>query len=91
MVNRFAGFSGAAIQFNIGQALIYAPGQHILACALEIERQHCIRATVFVAERIGELALVGDSAGVAMRQRIAAAMDKLKTVQAGRLRTAVQS
>ena len=50
------------------------PKQHILACALEIERQHGDRALVFVAERIGALALEGDVAGVTMWQAIAAAM-----------------
>lgn len=38
--------------------------QHLWACALAIERQHGARAPVFVAERIGALALAGDAAGV---------------------------
>ena len=50
------------------------PEQHILACALEVERQHGESAPVFVAERIGALALEGDFAGVEMWKAIAAAM-----------------
>lgn len=50
------------------------PEQHILACALEVERQHGELAPVFVAGRIGALALVGDFAGVKMWKAIAAAM-----------------
>ena len=50
------------------------PEQHILACALEVERQHGERAPVLVAERIGALALEGDVAGVTMWKAIAAAM-----------------
>ena len=50
------------------------PEQHILACALEVERQHRERAPVFVAERIGALALEGDFAGVEMWKAIAVAM-----------------
>ena len=50
------------------------PEQHILACALEVERQHGERAPVFVAKRIGALALEGDFAGVTMWQALAAAM-----------------
>lgn len=42
------------------------PEQHVWACALAVERQHGQRAVVFVAERIGALALQGDTAGVAM-------------------------
>lgn len=39
--------------------------QHIWACALEVERQHGERSAAFVAERIGALALQGDTAGAA--------------------------
>ncbi|WP_447753182.1 DUF6961 family protein [Sphingopyxis fribergensis] len=51
--------------------------QHLWACALAIERQHGARAPVFVAERIGALALAGDAAGVARWTAIAARMDQL--------------
>ena len=50
------------------------PEQHILACALEVERQHGERAPVFVAERIGALVMQGDVAGVEMWKAIAVAM-----------------
>lgn len=51
--------------------------QHLWACALAVERQHGARAPVFVAERIGALALAGDAAGVARWTAIAARMDQL--------------
>ena len=51
--------------------------QHLWACALAIERQHGARAPVFVAERIGALALAGDAAGVARWTAIAARMNQL--------------
>lgn len=51
--------------------------QQLWACALAIERQHGVRAPVFVAERIGALALAGDAAGVARWKAIAARIDQL--------------
>ena len=51
--------------------------QHLWACALAVERQHVERAPVFVAERIGALALAGDAAGVARWKAIAARMAQL--------------
>jgi len=51
--------------------------QHLWACALAVERQHGERAPVFVAERIGALALAGDAAGVARWKAIAARMAQL--------------
>ncbi len=51
--------------------------QHLWACALAIERQHGARAPVFVAERIGALALAGDAAGVDRWKAIAARMARL--------------
>lgn len=53
------------------------PEQHIWACALAVERQHASRAAVFVAERIGALALEGDAAGVEMWKAIGAKLDAL--------------
>lgn len=53
------------------------PEQHIWACALAVERQHGPRAAVFIAERIGALALQGDAAGVEMWKAIAARLDAL--------------
>jgi hypothetical protein len=50
------------------------------ACANEVLQQHGDRAPVFVAERIGALALSGDEAGVATWQAIAARMDQLNAV-----------
>jgi hypothetical protein len=55
------------------------PEQHVWACAVAVERQHGDRAPVFVAERIGALALAGDAAGVAMWQAIAARLHELRS------------
>lgn len=55
------------------------PEQHVWACAVAVERQHGDRAPVFVAERIGALALAGDAAGVAMWQAIAARLQELRS------------
>lgn len=52
--------------------------QHVLACALAVERMHGDQAPVYVASEIGRLALEGDSAGVAMWRKIAAALDSLR-------------
>lgn len=51
--------------------------QHLWACALAVERHHGARAPVFVAGRIGALALASDAAGVERWQAIAARMAKL--------------
>ncbi len=51
--------------------------QHLWACALAIEKQHGDRAPVFVAERIGALALAGDAAGIERWKAIAARMERL--------------
>lgn len=59
------------------------PEQHIWACALAVERQHGSRAAVFVAERIGALALQGDAAGVEMWKAIAARLDALSRSDPG--------
>ena len=47
------------------------------ACANETLKQHGERAPVFVAERIGALAVAGDLAGVETWKAIAARMDEL--------------
>lgn len=54
------------------------PDQHIWACALAVEKQHGEGAPLFVAERIGALALAGDDEGVAMWKAIANRLDALK-------------
>lgn len=51
--------------------------QHLWACALAVERQHGARAPVFVAERIGALALAGDAAGVGRWRAIVVRMAQL--------------
>ncbi len=51
--------------------------QHLWTCAVAIERQHGARAPIFVAERIGALALAGDAAGVDRWKAIAAPMAEL--------------
>lgn len=59
------------------------PEQHVWACAIEVERQHGDRAPVFVAERIGALALAGDAAGVEMWKAIAARLDQMRVPPIG--------
>jgi hypothetical protein len=51
--------------------------QHLWAYALAIERQHGTRAQIFIAERIGALALAGDAAGIERWKAIAARMAQL--------------
>lgn len=51
--------------------------RELWGCALEVERQHGAGAPVFVAERIGTLALAGDRAGVETWRAIVARLDKL--------------
>lgn len=51
--------------------------RELWACALEVERQHGASAPVFVAARIGALALAGDSVGVETWRAIAGRLDKL--------------
>lgn len=53
------------------------PDWEIWACAHALERSHGERARAHIAERIGELVLRGDMAGVATWKRIAAAFDVL--------------
>jgi hypothetical protein len=48
------------------------------ACASTIMRNHGERAPVFVAERIGALALAGDADGLATWRAIASRMDQLR-------------
>lgn len=54
------------------------PDQHIWACALAVEKRHGDGAPLFVAERIGALALAGDEAGVAIWKAIAVRLDALR-------------
>lgn len=60
------------------QFVSLTPEQHIWACALAVEREHGTHAPLFVAERIGALALAGDAAGVQMWQAIAARLDAVR-------------
>lgn len=59
------------------------PEQHVWACALAVERQHGPRAAVFVAERIGALALQGDTTGVEMWKAVAVRLDDLSHTDRG--------
>lgn len=62
--------------------MVLSHQQHVMACALLVEKQQGKRAGVYVAEQIGRLALEGDAAGVAMWKEIAVALDRLN--RAGR-------
>ena len=56
--------------------------RELWACALQVMRQHGDQAPVFIAERIGALALKGDEQGIATWQGIAARLDALNSQQA---------
>ena len=51
--------------------------RELWACANEVLRQHGDHAPVFVAERVGALALAGDAAGVETWKAIASKMDQI--------------
>jgi hypothetical protein len=53
------------------------PDQERWGVASMVLRRHGDRAPVFIAERIGALALAGDKAGVALWKDIAAKVDQL--------------
>jgi len=55
------------------------PERELRACALLIERQHGEGAPLWIATRIGELALAGDMAGVERWRAIAACLDQLRS------------
>ena len=52
-------------------ARMITPERELWACALLVEREHGDNAAIYIAERIGELALNGDAAGVARWKTIA--------------------
>ena len=54
------------------------PDRELWACALLVEREHGERAPLWIAERIGTLALAGDAAGVERWQAIAACLHSLR-------------
>lgn len=54
------------------------PDQERWAEAIAIERLHGERAPVWIAERIGTLALAGDSEGVARFKQIAARLEAMR-------------
>lgn len=51
--------------------------QELWACALLVEKQQGSGAPLWIAQRIGELALSGDMAGVERWKAIAAKLDSL--------------
>ena len=55
-----------------------SPDHERWAEALAIERQHGDQAPVFLAERLGALALTGDDAGVERLKQIASKLDQLR-------------
>lgn len=59
------------------------PDQERWAEAMAIEQRHGDAAPVFVAERLGALALEGDWAGVTRWQAIAQRLDSLRSGQRG--------
>ena len=59
------------------------PDQERWAEALAIERLHGDRAPVWIAERIGALALAGDAAGVERFRQIAEQLGELRHARGG--------
>lgn len=57
--------------------------QELWGCALAIEKQHGDHAPVWIAQRIGELALAGEMDGVELWRAIAAKLDALRSTRAG--------
>jgi hypothetical protein len=55
------------------------PERELWACALLVEREQGDNAAVYIAERIGALALEGDAAGVARWKAIAEKLSLLWT------------
>lgn len=53
--------------------------RELWACALAVEKQHGEQAGVWIAERIGTLALAGDGEGVARWKAIAEKLSLLWT------------
>lgn len=51
--------------------------RELWACANQVLESHGEKAPVFVAERIGALALAGDSDGIATWKAIASRLDQL--------------
>lgn len=51
--------------------------RHVWACALAVQNLYGPRAALHIAERIGALALQGDSEGIAMWKAIATRLDVL--------------
>ena len=52
--------------------------RELWASALQVQKQHAEGANLFVAERIGALALAGDEAGIAIWKEIARRLDMLR-------------
>ncbi|WP_443029356.1 DUF6961 family protein [Sphingopyxis sp. QXT-31] len=57
------------------------PERELWACALLVERQHGEAAPLWIATRIGELALAGDMAGVERWKAIAAKLDQCRAAR----------
>ena len=55
------------------------PERELWACALAIEKEHGEQAAVWIADRIGALALEGDAEGVARWKAIAEKLSLLWT------------
>lgn len=56
--------------------------QELWGCALAIEKQHGDNAPVWIAQRIGELALAGEMEGVELWRAIAAKLDAIRAARA---------
>jgi hypothetical protein len=68
---------GCAVPFAVDAGGVTLSSWELWACAATVLRQHGERAPTFVAERLGALALAGDTAGVATWKVIAARLQEL--------------
>jgi hypothetical protein len=83
MANRSAAFSFRKVLLGLGKeadshgADLLIGDRELWACANTILTLHGDRAQVFVAERIGAMAMLGDQAGVDAWKAVAHRMDQL--------------
>lgn len=67
--------------YPIGAFILTSLTRWLRACAVQVEWTHGERAPVFVAERIGALALAGDLDGVEACKGIAARLDEMRAAK----------
>lgn len=61
----------------MGNLRLTISDRELWAVSLHVHRQHGDNANLFVADRIGTLALVGDTAGIAIWKEVAKRLEEL--------------